>query len=154
MIIQCEKMLVAAERKRIKTTTRSAATRVWSPLISGDVQVKPDAAQTFDVNEKFGRLVAAFGQNATSQLLTWDAAQMRRCLKREEKIDAPFALRIIDLEYVVDRALSIFYPDEVGPWLSQPEPLLGGAIPLNVLALRGSAPVIAALSRVGAGASA
>jgi uncharacterized protein (DUF2384 family) len=121
-------------------------------LITGDVRLNVDAAQAFDVNEKLGRLVATFGQNATSRLLTWDAGQMRRCLKREEKISAPIAQRIVDLEYVVDRALSIFYPDEVGPWLSQPEPLLGGAIPLNVLALRGSAPVIAALSRIGAGA--
>jgi uncharacterized protein (DUF2384 family) len=76
---------------------------------------------------------------------------MRRCFKREEKSSAPIAQRIIDLEYVVDCALSIFHPDEVGPWLSQPEPLLGGAIPLNVLDLRGSAPVVAALSRIGAG---
>jgi hypothetical protein len=56
--------------------------------------VKPDAAQAFDVNEKLGRLVAAFGQNATSRLLTWDAGQMRRCLKREEKISDPIAQRI------------------------------------------------------------
>jgi uncharacterized protein (DUF2384 family) len=93
--------------------------------------VKPDAAQAFDVNEKLGRLVAAFGQNATSRLLTWDAGQMHRCLKREEKISDPIAQRIVDLEHVVDRALSIFHPDEIAPWLSQPEPLLGGAIPLN-----------------------
>ncbi|HEY3674763.1 MAG TPA: hypothetical protein VGK84_02095 [Candidatus Tumulicola sp.] len=143
---------MSVERKRVERGKRMAAARAWSPLLAHDIEVKPNAAQAFDVNEKLARLVATFGQNATARLLTWDAAQMRRCIKREEKISAPIAQRIVDLEYVVDRALSIFYPDEVGPWLSQPEPLLGEAIPLNVLALRGPAAVIAVLSRIGAGA--
>jgi uncharacterized protein (DUF2384 family) len=143
---------VSSERARIKVTRRAGVPRIWSPLISGDVRVKPNVAQTFDVKEKLERLIAAFGQNATSRLLTLDAGQMRRCLKGQERISSPIAQRIVDLEYVVDRALAVFHPDEVGPWLSRPEPLLGGAIPLNVLALRGSAPVIAALSRIGAGA--
>jgi hypothetical protein len=122
---------MAAERELTKTSRPTAET---------------------DVHEKLERLVATFGQNAASRLLTWDAGQMRRCLKREEKISAAIAKRIADLEHVVDFALRTFHPDEVGPWLSQPEPLLGGAIPLNVLALRGSAPVISALSRIDAGA--
>lgn len=77
---------------------------------------------------------------------------MRRCLKGKERISPAIAERIVDLEYVLDRALRIFYPDEVGPWLSHPEPLLGDAIPLNVLALRGPAQIIAALTRIDAGA--
>ena len=67
-------------------------------------------------------------------------------------MSAAIVQRVVDLEYVVDRALRVFYPDEVGVWLSQPEPLLGDAIPLNVLVLRGTSPVIAALSRIAAGA--
>jgi uncharacterized protein (DUF2384 family) len=94
-------------------------------MIEG-LAVKPDAPQAFDTGEKLSRLVKSFGQNATAEL--------------------------VDLEYVLDRALRIFYPDEAGPWLTQPEPLLGGAIPLNVLVLRGAAPVVAALTRIGAGA--
>jgi hypothetical protein len=120
-------------------------------LIASAIRVKADATQAYDVTVKLDRLVATFGQNATAGLLALDAGQLRRCLKGQESISAPIAQRIVDLEYVVDRALRVFHPDEVGPWLSEAEPLLGGAIPLNVLVLRGSAPVIAALSRIAAG---
>jgi uncharacterized protein (DUF2384 family) len=116
------------------------------------IEVKPDAPRAFDVTVKLERLVAAFGKNAAAGLLSLGAGQMRRCLKGREKMSASIVQRVVDLEYVVDRALRVFYPDEVGVWLSQPEPLLGDAIPLNVLVLRGTSPVIAALSRVAAGA--
>jgi hypothetical protein len=49
--------------------------------------------------------------------------------QRPGAISPVIAQRIVDLEYLLDRALRIFYPDEVGPWLTQPEPYLGGAIP-------------------------
>jgi hypothetical protein len=143
---------MATVRKRIERTRKSVEPRAWSPLIARAIQVKVDAAEAYDVTVKLDRLVATFGQNATAGLLALDAGQLRRCLKGQENISALIAQRIVDLEYVVDRALRVFYPDEVGPWLSEPEPLLSGAIPLNVLALRGSAPVIAALSRIAAGA--
>ena len=143
---------MAVARKKSQPARRAPAPRAWSPLVIGAVAVKPGALLAYDVKKKLARLVATFGQNATAGLLTLDAGQMRRCLKGQEKISSTIAQRIVDLEYVVDRALAVFHPDEVGPWLSQPEPLLGGAIPLNVLALRGSSPVIAALSRIGAGA--
>ena len=114
--------------------------------------MKSDAPRAFDTGEKLSRLVKSFGQNVTAELLALDAAQMRRCIKGQERISPVIAQRIVDLEYVLDRALRLFYPDEVGPWLTQPEPLLGGAIPLNVLVLRGAAPVVAALTRIAAGA--
>jgi uncharacterized protein (DUF2384 family) len=125
--------------------------RAWEPVAPSDLTVKPDAPEAFDVREKLRRLIRSFGQNTTAGLLGIDAGQMRRCLKEQEKISFAIAQRIVDFEYVLDRALSVFYPDEIGPWLSQPEPLLGGAIPLNVLVLRGTAPVVAALSRIAAG---
>jgi uncharacterized protein (DUF2384 family) len=143
---------MAVARKRVLAKSRATAQRAWNPLVAGAIAVRSDAPRAFDVTVKLERLVATFGQNAAAGLLGLDAGQMRRCLKGQEKISAPIAQRIVDLEYVVDRALRVFYPDEVGPWLSQPEPLLGGAIPLNVLVLRGSSPVIAALSRIAAGA--
>jgi len=143
---------MAVSRKRVLAERRTAAPRAWSPLVAGSIEVKSDAPEAFDVVVKLERLVATFGQNASAGLLGLDAGQMRRCLKGQEKVSAPITQRIVDLEYVVDRALRVFYPDEVGPWLSQPEPLLGDAIPLNVLVLRGSSPVIAALSRIAAGA--
>ena len=122
----------------------SGSRRLW--------EVKPEALRAFDVNVKLVRLVKSFGQNATAELLAIDPAQMRRCLKGQEKISPAIAQRVVDLEYILDRALRIFYPDEVGPWLTQPEPLMGGAVPLDVLVLRGPAPVIAALTLIGAGA--
>lgn len=131
---------------------RSPRTPAWGSLLTVAVEVKPEAPQAFSVNEKLVRLTKSLGQNATAELLAFDPAQLRRCLKGEERISPAIAERIVDLEYILDRALRIFYPDEVGPWLTQPEPLLGGAVPLNALVLRGTAPVIAALTRIAAGA--
>ena len=131
---------------------RSPRTPAWDCLTATTVQVKGDAPAAFDVTQKLDRLVHALGVNVTADLLALDRAQLRRCLKGQESLSAPVAQRVLDLEYVLDRALRIFYPDELGPWLTAPEPLLGGAIPLNVLVLRGSAPVIQALNRIAAGA--
>jgi hypothetical protein len=50
------------------------------------------------------------------------------------------------------RALELMQPDEIGPWLMEPEPFLGGSIPINVLQLSGPVRVIQALEARAAGA--
>lgn len=138
--------------KKGRPRRQSPRTPAWGSLLTVSVEVKPEASRAFSVSEKLGRLTESLGQNAAAELLAFDPAQMRRCLKGRERISPAIAERIVDLEYILDRALRIFYPDEVGPWLTQPEPLLGGSTPLNMLVLRGTAPVIAALTRIAAGA--
>jgi uncharacterized protein (DUF2384 family) len=143
---------MAAAGNRIQTKRRVATPRARSPWAATAIKVKPGTQRVFDVTVKLQRLVAAFGENAAAELLALDPGQMLRCLRGREKISVATAQRIIDFEYMVDCALRVFHPDELGPWLGQPEPLLGDAIPLNVLVLRGTSPVIAALSRIAAGA--
>ena len=60
--------------------------------------------------------------------------------------------RISALNEVITRALRQFEPDLATMWLLGSEPLLGGARPLDVLAIEGSAPVIRALEGIAQGA--
>ena len=53
---------------------------------------------------------------------------------------------------VISRALHEFEPELALMWLLGSEPLLGGARPLDVLALQGSAPVLRALDGIVQGA--
>jgi hypothetical protein len=101
---------------------------------------------------KLDRLIATIGGlNATARALDVDPSQLSLAHKKG-RITYEMESRISDLEYVLDRALQALWPDEVVPWLNSPEPLLGGAIPLNVLILHGPAPVISALDARSAGA--
>ena len=59
--------------------------------------------------------------------------------------------RIIDLDYVFVRVLRLFDGERARLWLIGSEPLLGGARPLDVLTLRGPAPLIRALDGIEAG---
>ncbi|MGH7738446.1 MAG: hypothetical protein ACREMP_11365 [Candidatus Tyrphobacter sp.] len=93
----------------------------------------------------------ALGVNAAAEVLDINNAQLSRCLHEAEPISGELARRISDLEYVLERATRVMQPDEIGPWLTSPEPLLGGAIPVNTLALRGTGPVIGALEGIFAG---
>jgi uncharacterized protein (DUF2384 family) len=104
-----------------------------------------------DVPGRLERLVNTFGHNQTAALLA-ARSQLSRCTKGTEKISAELECRIIDLDFVITRALQVMHADEVGPWLLAPEPLLGNAVPLNVLRLSGPARVIAALDSIRAGA--
>jgi len=67
-------------------------------------------------------------------------------------MSAEVTRRIVDVEYLLDRALRVMHADEIGPWLTQPEALLGGSVPLNVLILKGAGAVVAALDGIAAGA--
>ncbi|MDP9017928.1 MAG: MbcA/ParS/Xre antitoxin family protein [Candidatus Eremiobacteraeota bacterium] len=53
---------------------------------------------------------------------------------------------------MIDRALQVMNGDEIGPWLNEPEPLLGNSVPMNVLTIAGPSRVIRALDGIGAGA--
>lgn len=44
----------------------------------------------------------------------------------EKRIGSDLGLRIIDLEYIIARALRIMRADEVGSWLCEGEPLFRG----------------------------
>lgn len=55
---------------------------------------------------------------------------------------------------MLDRLLLELHPDQAGVWLTSPNPHLAGARPIDVLKLRGAAPVLDAIDALAVGASA
>ncbi len=124
----------------------------WQVRPDRVIQLKPNAPANFAVMTKLQRIIDSLSLAAAADVLGVDKSQLDRCRKGKEAIGAELNRRITDVEYVLDRALHVMHPDEVGPWLTEAEPLLGGSIPLNVLTLKGTGPVVAALDGVAAGA--
>jgi hypothetical protein len=139
---------LAARRSAKPSTRGTVRSRVMALPEIVNVKHAPDP----DVLGRLRKLVDTFGHNQTAALLTVDRSQLSRCLKGTEKVSVDLARRVLDLDYVIARAIQIMHDDEVGPWLLAPEPLLGGAVPLNVLRLSGSSRVIGALDGIRAGA--
>lgn len=63
-----------------------------------------------------------------------------------EDVPSPeVAARMLDLEHVMALAMQAWEPEVANDWLQAPNGFLGGAVPLDVLRVRGSAEVIDAL---------
>jgi len=123
----------------------------WQVPPNRIVRLKPSAAEQFAASTKLNRIIESLSLSAAADVLGVDRSQLDRCRKGKEAIGVELARRITEVEYVLDRALHVMQADEVGPWLTEPEPLLGGSTPLNVLTLRGAGPVVAALDGIAAG---
>jgi putative toxin-antitoxin system antitoxin component (TIGR02293 family) len=104
-----------------------------------------------DVRPLLTRMITAYGHNPIARLLDVDAAMVTRW-KRGAKISAAMAHRILDLHAVLARALQVFTPEVATQWLVGHEPFLNDARPIDVLAVRGSAPLVEALDAIAAGA--
>ena len=115
------------------------------------IQLKSSAPEHFAIITKLQRIIDSLSLAAAADVLGVDRSQLNRCRGGKEGVSAELNRRIADVEYILDRALHVMHPDEVGPWLTEPEPLLGGSIPLNVLTLKGTGPVVTALDGVAAG---
>lgn len=115
----------------------------WSPLVEHIKQPKRPQALS-DVRQLLARLIDAFGVNEIGRLLDVSPAMITRW-KRATPISSEMARRIIDLHDVLNRALQVFRPRQAMLWLVGSEPLLDGARPIDVLVMRGAAPVINAL---------
>lgn len=138
---------------RPKRRKKAGTGRSFSPLVAPTaVRIKKSVNPAGLVDRDLKRIVEILGLNQTARVLEVDRSQLSRCVRGTESISPALALRITNLQYVLTRALQIMHADEVGPWLTEGEPLLGGSIPLNVLAIDGPARVIAALDALVAGA--
>ena len=60
--------------------------------------------------------------------------------------------RIVDLHYILTQILRVYNHEAAALWLTGSEPLLGGARPIDVLAMEGAAPVIRAMHGIMQGA--
>lgn len=142
---------MALPKRKVQQKRAPARPRRWQVRSDRIIQLKPAAAYHFTILTKLQRIVDSLSLAAAADILGVDRSQLDRCRKGKEAIGAELDRRIADVEYVLDRALRVMHPDEVGPWLTEPEPLLGGSIPINVLVLKGTGPVVAALDGVAAG---
>lgn len=85
-------------------------------------------------------------------MLGVDDSTVSRWLKQERNIgQSTMRGRILELHDVVSRAHQVFNPTLAARWLMGHEPLLGNARPIDVLAIRGAAPVIESLEAITAG---
>jgi uncharacterized protein (DUF2384 family) len=125
--------------------------RAWVPD-AATVVLRPEAEALADVSPFLARLVDALGTNAAARLLGADRAQVSRWGAGTEPISSEMGRRIVDLNDVLTRILRVYGREAAGMWLSGSEPLLGGARPIDVLALEGAAPVIRAIDGIAEGA--
>lgn len=123
----------------------------WQPRIRRPLRSRQGGENSFCAGAKLRVLVAAFGMAAMCDMFDIEKAELKRYTSGTDEINGELARRIIDVEYVLARALLILHEDEVGAWLISPEPLLGNATPLNALAIHGVGPVIAAIEGLFAG---
>lgn len=122
----------------------------WSPLIDPFLTPKhPEALG--DLRSLLKQIVEAYGHNVVARLLDVDPAMLTRW-RRGAKISQEMSRRILDLHAVLARALQIFAPEVATHWLVGHEPFLNDARPIDVLAVRGAAPLIKALDAIAADA--
>lgn len=129
------------------TVTRRA--RVAAPAV---VTVSPAAGTGYAADGPVARVVAALGSNTVADLLGVARSQPSRWLRGHERPSPDSRKRVSDLDHVLDRLLLELHPEQAGPWLTGPNPHLGGARPVDVLELRGAAAVLPAIDALAAGA--
>jgi uncharacterized protein (DUF2384 family) len=131
--------------------SRRRTPRVWEP-VTKKVIFRQSAATLVDLSPLLTRLIAALGTNAAARLLGADRGQVSRWNSGTEPVGAEMGRRIVDLHDVLTRILRVYSRDAAAMWLVGSEPLLGGARPIDVLAIEGAAPVIRAIDGIVQGA--
>lgn len=116
------------------------------------VSVAAHAPAMFTPDATVERLVAVLGNNGLARLLGVSPSQPTRWRSGKEAISPANRRRLSDLDHVLDRLLLELWPDQAGEWLTSPNAHLGGAVPVDVLVLRGAAPVLEAIDALGTGA--
>lgn len=134
-----------AKRRTVGTrSATSGATITPTRPVGGDVGVVP-------ARDKLARLVAAIGNNRVAYLLSVSPSQPSRWRAGTEGMSLESARRVADLEYVLSRLAQI-YPESVAEtWLTSQNAYLG-ARPVDVLRIRGVAPVVSAIDAEAEGA--
>lgn len=140
-----------------KTTPAKRAPRRTSPmgmviaLPVDRVTVRPDASTLYQATDQVERVVTALGSNSVAKILGVSRSQPSRWRTGEEQLSPANRARLADLDHVLDRLLQVLWPEEASEWLTAHNPHVNGR-PIDVLALRGSAPVIEAIDALSQGA--
>lgn len=101
--------------------------------------------------ERLERLVGRLGNNRLASLMGVSRSQPSRWRSGAEGIGTENRRRLIDLDYAFGRLEQLFTPRQAGIWLTSENAHLG-ARPIDVLRVRGVAPVIAAIDAEAEGA--
>jgi hypothetical protein len=115
--------------------------------------MKPDTGRSTagDIPRRLDYVIEQLGSNQTARLLRVNQSQPSRWRARIEGAGSESRRRILDLDYVLARLLEI-YPHQLAElWLESHNAHLG-ARPIDVLQLRGAAPVIEAIDAEAEGA--
>jgi len=125
--------------------------RPWVPSATSIV-LRPSADALNDVRPLLARIVEALGTNAAARVLDADRAQVSRWGAGTEAVSAEMGRRIVDLHDILTRILRVYSRSAASLWLMGSEPLLGGARPIDVLAIEGASSVIRAIDGISQGA--
>lgn len=128
---------------------KKVRTRAAGPAV---LKVSPTAAAHYSTEGPVARVVEALGNNVVAELLGVTRSQPSRWRSGKERLSPENRRRVSDLDHVLDRLLAELHPDQAGLWLCGSNAHLGGSRPIDVLTLRGAAPVLAAIDALGQGA--
>lgn len=98
------------------------------------------------------RLKDLFGVRPLAALLDTDPSNLSKAIAGTRDLPPEIAKRALDLEYVLARALQLMDPQVVLDWLEGADPAFGFARPIDILAVRGTAPLLTILDRLESGA--
>lgn len=125
-------------------------TPTWTPAIEQlDPAANPDAL--VDVAPLLERMVNAYSPAIVARLLGVDRSVVTRWVRGNREISTAMRGRILETHDVLTRVHQVFNPTLAARWLIGHEPFLGGARPVDVMGIRGAAPVIDALDAIASG---
>ncbi len=137
--------------KTVSAHRTAATTQV--PHRAAKTAKKAGGGRVPHAQERTGFLIDLFGgPTALADLLRVNKSQPSRWSRGQESPSPEKARHLLDLDHVMARATLVWGPDAAREWMVGSNALLDGARPIDVLRLRGSMEVIAALDAEDAGA--
>ncbi len=123
----------------------------WVPTIDR-LEAARDAKPLTDVLPLLKRMVESYGQVTVAGLLGADRSTVSLWVRGKRRISNEFSARILDVHAVLARAHRVYNPTLTARWLVGHDSHLGGARPIDVVAMGGTSAVIDALEEIEAGA--
>jgi hypothetical protein len=143
----------AAGKARAKTaladTMAAGVTAAQAPTRRRAMATK--AGPAWEPRQRAEFVVGVLGNHRTAELLGTADSQPSRWRSGQEVPGPATAAKLLDLDHVLARLLLVWSGDVAFDWLSGPNPHLEGARPIDVLMIRGSSEVVAALDADDAG---
>ena len=143
----------AASRSQVSRASSSSRSRTGRSTDPGSKSGASDGRHLRLVAEsdRLERLIEELGNNRVAKLLSVSVSQPSRWRSGKEGMGAENQRKVIDLDYVFGRLEQLFSARQAEIWLTSFNAHLG-ARPVDVLRIRGAAPVIEAIDAEAQGA--